>query len=150
MPKHGSIILYVHGRKPEGSLGRTAQDGHLDSHTAPELCFLPHFTAPLNTLLHFNSLREQLDFVAANFDGNGHAHSSNHSYPSSDEYTQAVPNKLIECIVQLLGQCEFSREQNKDTHLRLSKETVIQFQLTAVGSSDLGGKGMGGGGGRRG
>ena len=27
-------------RKPEGSLGRTAQDGHLDSHTAPELCKL--------------------------------------------------------------------------------------------------------------
>ena len=24
-------------RKPEGSLGRTAQDGHLDSHTVPEL-----------------------------------------------------------------------------------------------------------------
>ena len=23
-------------RKPEGSLGRTAQDDHLDSHTAPE------------------------------------------------------------------------------------------------------------------
>ena len=27
-------------RKPEGSLGRTAQDGHLDFHTAPELCFI--------------------------------------------------------------------------------------------------------------
>ena len=27
-------------RKPDGSLGRTAQDGHLDSHTAPELCSL--------------------------------------------------------------------------------------------------------------
>ena len=27
-------------RKPEGSLGRTAQDVHLDSHTAPELCKL--------------------------------------------------------------------------------------------------------------
>ena len=27
-------------RKPEGSLGRTAQDVHLDSHTAPELCWL--------------------------------------------------------------------------------------------------------------
>ena len=26
-------------RKPEGSLGRTAQDGHLDSITAPELRF---------------------------------------------------------------------------------------------------------------
>ena len=25
-------------RKPEGSFGRTAQDVHLDSHTAPELC----------------------------------------------------------------------------------------------------------------
>ena len=24
-------------RKPEGSLGRTAQDVHLDSHTAPEV-----------------------------------------------------------------------------------------------------------------
>ena len=32
-------------RKPEGSLGRTAQDVHLDSHTAPELCcrFVPSF-----------------------------------------------------------------------------------------------------------
>ena len=29
-------------RKPEGSLGRTAQDGHLDSHTAPELCIVCH------------------------------------------------------------------------------------------------------------
>ena len=27
-------------RKPEGSLGRTAQDVHLDSHTAPELWWL--------------------------------------------------------------------------------------------------------------
>ena len=27
-------------RKPEGSLGRTAQDVHLDSHTAPELWLL--------------------------------------------------------------------------------------------------------------
>ena len=30
-------------RKPEGSLGRTAQDGHLDSRTAPELCVLGAF-----------------------------------------------------------------------------------------------------------
>ena len=29
---------YLRPRKPAGSLGRTAQDGHLDSHTAPELC----------------------------------------------------------------------------------------------------------------
>ena len=28
-------------RKPEGSLGRAAQDGHLGSHTAPELCLWP-------------------------------------------------------------------------------------------------------------
>ena len=32
--------------KPEGSLGRTAQDVHLDSHTAPELCFPVHATRP--------------------------------------------------------------------------------------------------------
>ena len=31
-------------RKPEGSLGRTAQDGHLDSHTAPELCITTEAT----------------------------------------------------------------------------------------------------------
>ena len=30
-------------RKPEASLGRTAQDGHLDSHTAPELCVSFHY-----------------------------------------------------------------------------------------------------------
>ena len=31
------FIKSLRPRKPEGSLGRTAQDGHLDSHTAPEL-----------------------------------------------------------------------------------------------------------------
>ena len=40
VPKHGSnyiISMALRLRKPEGSLGRTAQDGHLDSHAAPEL-----------------------------------------------------------------------------------------------------------------
>ena len=36
-------------RKPEGSLGRTAQDGHLDSHTAPELWTLRAQRASFNT-----------------------------------------------------------------------------------------------------
>ena len=36
MPKHGAINLYVHGNQ-KARLGRTAQDVHLDSHTAPEL-----------------------------------------------------------------------------------------------------------------
>ena len=35
MPARFNIALRP--RKPEGSLGRTAQDGHRDSHTAPEL-----------------------------------------------------------------------------------------------------------------
>ena len=44
-------------RKPEGSLGRTAQDGHLDSHTAPELSsagvgYLPAFNQKLISILH--------------------------------------------------------------------------------------------------
>ena len=38
-------------RKPEGSLGRTAQDVHLDSHTAPELCFNDVLTAFNSTTL---------------------------------------------------------------------------------------------------
>ena len=38
-------------QKPEGSLGRTAQDVHLDSHTAPELCkTLPAQRTGFNTL----------------------------------------------------------------------------------------------------
>ena len=37
MLKHGSIYIALHPWKPEGLLGQTAQDGHLDSHTAPEL-----------------------------------------------------------------------------------------------------------------
>ena len=46
--KHQLIIIITNAwawfnsalrpRKPQGSLGRTAQDGHLDSHTAPEIC----------------------------------------------------------------------------------------------------------------
>ena len=30
--------IALHPWKPEGSLGQTAQDSHLNSHTAPELC----------------------------------------------------------------------------------------------------------------
>ena len=33
--------------KPEGLLGWTAQDGHLDSHTAPELC------GYMSTFIHY-------------------------------------------------------------------------------------------------
>ena len=38
----------LHPWKPEGlllMLGRTAQDGHLDSHTVPELCVIIPFLA---------------------------------------------------------------------------------------------------------
>ena len=34
-----SMVQALRPRKPEGSLGRTAQYGHLDSHTAPELYY---------------------------------------------------------------------------------------------------------------
>ena len=33
-------------RKPEGSLGRTAQDVHLDSHTATKLCYSCNCSGP--------------------------------------------------------------------------------------------------------
>ena len=49
-------------RKPEGSLGRTAQDGHLDSHTAPELWYsLLYFTACLYSAgIHYGTLHQSL------------------------------------------------------------------------------------------
>ena len=42
-------------RKPEGSVGRTAQDVHLDSHTAPELYFVIEHAVDFITILeeHF-------------------------------------------------------------------------------------------------
>ena len=51
-------------RKPEGSLGRTAQDVHLDSHTAPELCVedvpLVEFMYPVFTRMPGESYRWRL------------------------------------------------------------------------------------------
>ena len=46
----------LHSRKPEGSLGRTAQDVHLDSHTAPELCII--INSVLFNLLYVSSLKQ--------------------------------------------------------------------------------------------
>ena len=64
MPKHGSIILYVHGNRAEGSLGRTAQDVHLDSHTAPELCgalnWDEHYVGPNLQFLFSHKVCEHL------------------------------------------------------------------------------------------
>ena len=47
-------------RKPEGSLGRTAQDGHLHSHTAPELCVV--FSEGDDDEVMLNVLRCQLTY----------------------------------------------------------------------------------------
>ena len=44
-------------RKPEGSLGRTAQDGHLDSHTAPGLCVVGGETVPIYLILKSKDFR---------------------------------------------------------------------------------------------
>ena len=38
IPKHGSMLLYVHRNRKAHYDGEGAQDGHLDFHTAPELC----------------------------------------------------------------------------------------------------------------
>ena len=37
VPKHGSVLLYVRRNRKAHQDGET-QDGHLDFHTAPELC----------------------------------------------------------------------------------------------------------------
>ena len=51
-------------RKPEGSLGRTAQDVHLDSHTAPELCVHEATVTPPKTVLCIEVSRPVLDTLA--------------------------------------------------------------------------------------
>ena len=49
-------------RKPDGSLGRTAQDVHLDSHTAPELCILPSTTAVFSYAIRSRKLSAKEPF----------------------------------------------------------------------------------------
>ena len=44
-------------RKSEGSLGRTAQDGHLDSHTAPELMCLIINNVVTVTIMYYSNLQ---------------------------------------------------------------------------------------------
>ena len=41
-------------QKPQGSLGRKAQNGHLDFHTAPELCHLGIMLFLCETFPHMN------------------------------------------------------------------------------------------------
>ena len=43
VPKHGSVLLYVHRNRKAHQDGNWAQDGHLDFHAAPELCCRLHF-----------------------------------------------------------------------------------------------------------
>ena len=52
-------------RKSEGSLGRTVQDVHLDSHTAPELCAL---TDDDDDELMLNVLRCHFDILGTSCD----------------------------------------------------------------------------------
>ena len=52
--------IALHPRKPEGSLGRTAQDGHLDSHTAPALWVLVSLSKPTEqTVPIYTSLQKE-------------------------------------------------------------------------------------------
>ena len=55
VPKHGSTLIYFH-RNRKIRLGWRAQDGHLDSHTAPELCV---YSNQLAAYVHFLSAQSQ-------------------------------------------------------------------------------------------
>ena len=58
-------------RKPEGSLGRTAQDGHLDSHTAPKLCCECDYSLVSSVVAHMGS-RRSLEVEGCRFQLNMH------------------------------------------------------------------------------
>ena len=55
-------------RKPEGSLGRTAQDVHLDSHTAPELCGRPGLPVPNIVLMASVDVKQHLNLNTRHLD----------------------------------------------------------------------------------
>ena len=63
--EHGSIYyIALRPRKPETSLGRTAQDGQLDSHTAPELlCCVELSTCPF-IVWNWSDPKDKLSFYA--------------------------------------------------------------------------------------
>ena len=70
VPKHGSVLVYP--RKPEGSLGRTAQDGHFYSYTAPELWpFLSGPSPSLISILAFVDVKQNVFYVT---DAHGRDH----------------------------------------------------------------------------
>ena len=50
-------------RKPEGSLGRTAQDVHLDSHTAPELYEHERFKITIDYTKHNMQIFGVIPFI---------------------------------------------------------------------------------------
>ena len=54
-------------RKPEGSLGRTAQDVHLDSHTAPELCTPAEKTDSFFKALASEDIKQNVSFQSSEF-----------------------------------------------------------------------------------
>ena len=58
-------------RKPEGSLGRTAQDGHLDSHTAPELWLSKLCGLRLSTESQRNKVEVCVHFASQRWGGKG-------------------------------------------------------------------------------
>ena len=99
-------------RKPEGSLGRTAQDVHLDSHTAPELWAGPSTPspkymlvhAPLQTTMWFPSQWRQNVFPL-----------------SSASKPVAFPNCLLLSLCFGLGFVDFCLTLNSNTLLHLTR-----------------------------
>ena len=61
-------------RKPEGLLGRTAQDVHLDSHTAPELCGSAPLLDP-RSCRYMMYVKPRCSYLNASFSGQHQEHS---------------------------------------------------------------------------
>ena len=109
-PKHGSINLYRRPRKPEGSLGRTAQDVHLDSHRAPELwvqkpgrhCLLYRRAAPASGWQAASDWREGVWRWGAGGDSGPVTRASLHSSPATirKKYLSPSPSLCLhnECV----------------------------------------------------
>ena len=86
-------------RKPEGSLGRTAQDGHLDSHTAPELCDSPQQEEAVTYYTYFLALN-----VLSAVQGHSPQERQQQSNDNNDHLrTPQLPKSSRNSLPRLLG-----------------------------------------------
>ena len=116
----GRFNIALRPRKPEGSLGRTAQDVHLDSHIAPELCcpiLEPWAHLYWQCLPHFRTVSALILTVLAPFQNREHTYTDSTCPISNRErtYTDSV------CPISELWAHSWARRENSVSGMTATK-----------------------------